>query len=138
MDSKDLIGLALLEKDKAYVPYSKFKVGFATETTKGVFGGANIENASYSMTMCAERVGMFQAIMAGCRKGDFKKIAIVVESENPDDATFIVPCGACLQVMSEHVEPDTEILLGNKNGEFHTYKFKDLLPITFDILKHNH
>lgn len=131
MDNKALVSMATEAKEKAYAPYSKnFRVGSSILTNKGVFLGANIENGSYSMTMCAERTAIFQAIMAGCRKGDFEKIAITSDTKQ-----YIIPCGACLQVLSEFCSPETVVLLSNIDEEFQTFKFKDLLPITFDINK---
>ena len=139
MDNKELVDLSLLAKDKAYAPYSKFKVGSTILTTKGLFSGANVENGSSSMTMCAERVAFFQAIFAGCRSSDFLKIAIVAESSDPTDDNCIVPCGACLQALSEMVSPDMPVLLGNKNGVFREFKFKELLPVVFKLdTQHNH
>lgn len=130
MENKALVSMATEAKEKAYTPYSKFRVGSSILTNKGVFLGANIENGSYSMTMCAERTAIFQAIMAGCRKGDFEKIAITSDTKQ-----YIIPCGACLQVLSEFCSPETVVLLSNIDEEFQTFKFKDLLPITFDINK---
>lgn len=128
MEIKELVAIATEAKEKAYVPYSKFMVGAALQTKKGVFSGANIENASYSLCMCAERTALFQAVNAGCRKGDFESITVIANTKSR-----IVPCGACLQALSEFVERDTPVYLSDKNQKFIVYKFSDLLPVVFNF-----
>lgn len=128
MEIKQLVAIAAEAKEKAYVPYSKFMVGAALQTKKGVFSGANIENASYSLCMCAERTALFQAVNAGCRKGDFESITVIANTKSR-----IVPCGACLQALSEFVERDTPVYLSDKKENFTVYKFSDLLPVVFNF-----
>lgn len=125
----NLVKLATEAKEKAYVPYSKFQVGAFLTTTKGDFIGANIENSSFSLCMCAERNAIFQAILSGCKKGDFLSITVNGNTDKP-----IAPCGACLQVMNEFFDSETEIILSNKNGEYKIYNQTDLLPLGFSDL----
>jgi len=125
---QELVDLSKIARDNAYVPESKFPVGAAILTKKGVFTGGNIENSSYSLCMCAERTALFAAVNAGCRKGDFIGIAVIANTPNR-----IVPCGACLQTLSEFVAKDMPVVLANKDGHFVEHQFKDLLPIVFDI-----
>ena len=119
------------EADKArnfsYSPYSEYKVGASLLCSDGtVYTGCNIENASYSATVCAERVALFKALSEG--KRGFKAIAIVGgKGENPD---FSPPCGVCLQVLSEFCSPDLQILL-LLNGKIKSYTIKDFLPNAF-------
>jgi len=129
MNHMDLVKKAIEAKEHAYAPYSKFRVGVALLTKKGVFLGANIENASYSMCTCAERTAFCVAHMQGCRKGDYMSITINGDTEQP-----LPPCGACRQSMSEIFEPETEVILSNSKGEFKVYKFKQLMPLTFTTL----
>lgn len=126
---KDLVKLAINAKELAYVPYSKFKVGSVLITKKGVYYGANIENSSYSMTMCAERNAIFKAVLDGNTIEDFLTIVV-----NGDTVDPIIPCGACLQVMNEFFNTDTEVVLSNKDGNFKTYKFSELMPLRFKEL----
>lgn len=125
----DLVKLAIDAKKMAHVPYSKFQVGSVLVTTKGVFSGSNIENSSYSLSMCAERTAIFKAVLEGCKKGDFLKIIVNGNTEKP-----IVPCGACLQVMNEFFDKNTEVVLSDKDGNFKVYNFCNLLPIGFSDL----
>lgn len=129
MNHKELVKKAMEAKESAYAPYSKFPVGVALLTKKGVFLGANIENASFSMCTCAERTAFCVAHMQGCRKGDYLSIAINGDTEQP-----LPPCGACRQTMSEFLEPDAEVILSNKEGKFKVFKFSDLMPLTFTQL----
>ncbi len=110
----------------AYAPYSKFKVGAAIITDKGkIYTGANIENASYGLTVCAERVTIFKAITDGEKK--FKVIAIYTNTKN-----FTVPCGACLQVMQEF-SPKLYVILINGKNEIKQYNLSSLLPHAFEF-----
>src|SRR5699024_6625884 len=102
-----LIDQAKLARTKAYAPYSKFLVGAAIFTQSGhIYSGCNIENSSYSLTCCAERVALFKAISAG--ETNFTGMAIIADTEQP-----IIPCGACRQVMSEFISNDIPIYLAN-------------------------
>ena len=128
MDNKELIAIAHKAKEFAYSPYSNFKVGAALLTSDGkVFTGCNIENGSYGATNCAERTAIFKAVSEGVT--DFEKIAIV--SSGGD---FTMPCGICLQVMSEFML-DKEVILSNDNGEVKILKVKEFLPYNFSFKK---
>ena len=126
MTDKELVQIALDAREKAYVPYSGFRVGAAllTETGK-VYTGVNIENLSYGATNCAERTAVFKAVSEGEKK--FKVIAITSDSNE-----FTFPCGICRQVIKEFTDKDTRILCSNNAGEFTALTVKDLLPYAFD------
>jgi cytidine deaminase len=125
MTNEELIKLAKEVQKKAHAPYSKFRVGSALLTEDGeVFTGCNIENSSYSLTICAERVAIFKAYSEGKRK--FKKIAIVSDSKN-----FISPCGACRQVLMDLAGGELEVILTNSIGEIKIFKLSELLPLPF-------
>jgi cytidine deaminase len=115
---------ALAAAENAYCPYSKFAVGAAVLSTKGeIFSGCNVENASYGLTMCAERNAIFEAIAKGHR--DIKAIALVTKT-----GRLILPCGACRQVISEF-NPDADIFcFGNDELPKH-FKISALLPAAF-------
>jgi cytidine deaminase len=106
-------------------PYSKFKVGAALETEDGtVIEGCNVENASYGLTMCAERVAIFAALAQGHRK--FRRIAIVADTNAPTP-----PCGPCRQILWEF-GGDLEVTLANLRRVTATHRMADLLPLPFD------
>ncbi|MFH1231253.1 MAG: cytidine deaminase [Planctomycetota bacterium] len=108
----------------AYAPYSHYRVGAAVLTTSGkIFCGCNIENASYGLTICAERVALFNAVANGYKK--FKAIAVVT----PDGS---YPCGACLQVMAEFA-PDLTLIISDTKTKPIIIKLKDLLPKAFRL-----
>ena len=120
-----LLIAALAAREFACAPYSKFKVGAALEDSKGgVHTGCNVENATYGLTVCAERVAMFKALSDGHRS--FVRIAIVADTESPTP-----PCGACRQILWEF-GGDLEIRLANLTEDKGTYRLKDLLPLPFD------
>lgn len=122
----ELVKIALKAREKAYVPYSHFKVGAALETKDGrVYEGCNVENASYGLTNCAERTAFFAALADGCRPGDFVKLAVVGQTED-----VISPCGACRQVISE-LAADCEIVLANLEGKMLKTNIQNLLPGAF-------
>lgn len=109
----------------AYVPYSKFPVGAALLTKDGqVFSGCNIENASYSLTNCAERTAIFKAVSEGNR--EFTKLVITANTKGP-----VSPCGACRQVIAEFCEPGMTVVLTNKVGTTVETTVGDLLPGAF-------
>jgi len=124
-NKKELVQKAIEAKSKAIATYSQFHVGAAllTEDDKIILG-ANIENASYGLTICAERTAVFTALLNGERK--FKAIAIAGDSEN-----YISPCGACRQILSEFCGKDLYVIMVNKNGKTKTVKMKELLPYSF-------
>ena len=121
-----IIDKAFEARNNAYAPYSKYKVGACVETKDGRFyTGANVENASYGLTNCAERSAIFSAYSDGCRRDNIKAIAIVAKSEK-----LISPCGACRQVLSELIPKDAEIILSNGEETVIT-DIESLMPMTF-------
>ena len=123
MDTKDLIEKAIGVRERAYAPYSNFKVGAALLTKDGsVYTGCNIESASYTPTICAERTAISKAVSEG--ETNFKKIAIVGSS----DYTF--PCGVCRQMIREFGK-DIEIIVANDVDDYQIFTLKELLPYSF-------
>ena len=131
MENKNLIREAIKARDKAYTPYSKFKVGAALYSENGiVYTGCNIENAAYSPTNCAERTAFFKAVSEGERK--FEKIAIVGGLEEKGILDYIFPCGVCRQVMMEFCNPEKFVIIVAKNeDDYKEYLLKELLPNGF-------
>ena len=130
-DIEKLIDFALAAKSNSYSPYSNFKVGAAILLKNGKYIlGSNIENKSYSMTMCAERCALFKLISDGYTKDDVVAMCITASSEE-----ICTPCGACREVMDELLNPETEIVLTNKNRERKIVKVSDLLPFAFKLVK---
>ncbi len=131
ISDKELVELAIKAKEKAIPTYSNFHVGAAllTEDEKIIIG-ANIENASYGLTICAERTAVFKALLDGERK--FKSIAIAGDSDD-----YITPCGACRQILIEFCGNNLDVIMINKKGDFIKKKMNDLLPYSFggDFLK---
>ena len=124
-DSRKLVAAARSARRLAHAPFSKFKVGAALETADGeIITGCNIENASYGLTMCAERVAIFKAMSEGHRR--FRRIAIVAGT---DDQT--PPCGACRQILWEFAG-DLEVILANPRRETGRRQLAELLPLPFD------
>jgi cytidine deaminase len=116
---------AIAARTNAHAPYSHFQVGAALESTDGrVFTGCNIENATYGLTVCAERVAVFKAISEGARK--FQRIAVAA-----DTGILTPPCGACRQILWEFCG-DIELTLTNLHGKTETLRLKDLFPRPFD------
>ncbi|MCI6848248.1 MAG: cytidine deaminase [Erysipelotrichaceae bacterium] len=114
--------------DKAYAPYSKFKVAAIIETADGKYiPGVNVENASYGAAICAERNAVTTAVAMGYRKGDFKKIYIMVSGDK-----LSMPCFICRQVIVEFFDKDSEIVLISKNGEEERHTVSELCPYPFD------
>jgi cytidine deaminase len=121
----DLVAAALAAREHAHAPFSKFKVGAALEDESGrVYTGCNVENATYGLTICAERVAVFKAISEGARK--FKRIAVAADTE-----ALTPPCGACRQILWEFCG-DAELILTNLHGKTETIRLKDLFPRPFD------
>jgi len=127
MDNTDLIMEAELAQKNAYAPYSNFHVGSALLCKNGrVFRGCNVENRSFTPTVCGERNAVFSAIADGVR--DFEKIAVVGEAEE-----FTYPCGVCLQVLTEFVDDDFPVVMKSGSGEIKEFRIGDLLPFTFRL-----
>ncbi|MEW6687224.1 MAG: cytidine deaminase [Candidatus Edwardsbacteria bacterium] len=123
---KRLVKAAKQAKKNAYTPYSKFRVGAAILTKKGtIYTGCNVENVSYGLTICAERVAVGKAISAAER--DFVALALVSDSRH-----LITPCGACRQIISEFA-PNLQIILINKSGKIKITNIKKLLPEPFKL-----
>ncbi|MDA3862460.1 MAG: cytidine deaminase [Deltaproteobacteria bacterium] len=130
---KKLVAAALKIRKNAYAPYSGFKVGAAIETQTSVYSGVNVENSSYGATICAERNAIFQAVSREGNTVKIKGIAIATSSSPP-----AVPCGLCLQVISEFSSGDIPVFLVNEKGETLKYKLSELFPHNFtkeDLLK---
>ena len=124
--SPDLVHFALAARLRAHAPFSHFQVGAAIEDENGlVFTGCNIENASYGLTICAERVAVFKAISEGAAK--IKRITVVADTD-----VLTPPCGACRQILWEFCG-DIEIVLANLNGESEVMRIRALLPRAFDV-----
>ena len=120
-----LIAAALHARQNAHAPFSKFKVGAALEDAKGqIYTGCNVENATYGLTVCAERIAVFKAISEGARH--FQRIAVVA-----DTPTLTPPCGACRQILWEFCG-DIEIVLSNLAGESENIRLGTLFPRPFD------
>jgi cytidine deaminase len=122
----ELIDAAKGACGRAYAPYSNFRVGASLALDdRRIITGCNVENASYGLTICAERAAVFAAIAAGAKV--ISCIAVVVDT--PTEAASLLPCGACLQVLSEFMPPDGKILIAG-GGQF---TLKELLPHSFAI-----
>ena len=131
MDPNKLIFVAKKAMERAYAPYSNYKVGAALVCDDGtVFKGCNIENASYGLTNCAERSAIFSAISAG--KMEFKAIAIAASGE---PAPF--PCGACRQVLAEFCNSDFPVYVARSADDYETTTLGELLPHSFDFRSSN-
>jgi cytidine deaminase len=123
--SDPLVAAARRARDHAVATFSGFKVGAALETAQGaVITGCNVENATYGLTICAERVAMFKALSEGYR--EFRRIAVVADTEAPTP-----PCGACRQILWEF-GGDLEIVLANLSTESGVHRLRELLPLPFD------
>ncbi|NHN30929.1 cytidine deaminase [Paenibacillus agricola] len=127
MDKQQLIQLAMEAREKAYVPYSHFKVGSALLDADGhVHQGCNVENAAYSPTNCAERTALFRAIADGKAPNTFVAIAVVGDTPHP-----ISPCGVCRQVLMELCAPDMPVYMANLQGDMIEMTVAELLPGAF-------
>lgn len=159
MELKELIKEAFAARERAYAPYSGFKVGAALLTRDGrVFHGCNVENASYGATMCAERTAVFSAVAAGERK--FEAIAIVggeasgsrdllrnsepsmsggaSKNRGPTESRefvsgFAFPCGICRQVLSEFCSPSFKVIVARSAGDYREFTLGELLPESFSL-----
>ena len=120
-----LISAAKQARENAHAPYSNFRVGAALRAKSGrIFGGCNVENATYGLTLCAERVAIFKAISEGER--GFEAIAVVTDSE-----TLTPPCGACRQLIWEFCG-DVAVILANLKGKSEVLPMRELFPKPFD------
>ncbi len=124
MDYSKLIAAARRARKNAYAPYSRFTVGAALLTAKGdIITGCNVENSSYSLTVCAERIALFKAVSERVTK--FRAIAIASDHDQP-----VPPCGACRQVISE-LAGDVDVLLCGRRGKPVIMKLHQLYPLPF-------
>jgi cytidine deaminase len=123
---EELVELARQARQSARAPYSNFKVGAAVESLDGsVFTGCNIENSSYGLTLCAERVAIVKAVSEGAK--DFARIAVIADTHSP-----IPPCGACRQVILELCGGEICVVMANLRGQIETRTLGELLPSPFD------
>ena len=127
----EMIHSAMEARKKAYTPYSGYKVGAAVLTNElRIYTGCNIENASYTPTICAERTAISKAVSEGWRK--LKAIAIVGSPEGDEISQFAFPCGVCRQVMREFANPEEFIVITAKSvQDYKAYRLCDLLPDGF-------
>src|SRR3982750_723628 len=124
MESR-LIAAAREVRERAYAPFSNFRVGAAVETADGeIYTGCNIESASYGLTVCAERVAIWKAL-SECER-DFTDLVIVVDTEQ-----LTPPCGTCRQIIWEYTK-DAKITLANLKGQSEVVDIRELLPKAFD------
>ena len=120
-----LIAAARTAREHAHAPYSNFRVGAAIRAKSGrIFTGCNVENATFGLTLCAERVAIFKAISEGER--GFDAVAVVA-----DTGALTPPCGSCRQILWEFCG-DAEVILANLNGKVERYRMSALLPKPFD------
>jgi cytidine deaminase len=120
-----LIEAAKDVRERAYAPFSNFKVGAAVETAHGeIYTGCNVESASFGLTVCAERVAIWKAVSEGKMK--FNRVAVVVDTDE-----LTPPCGACRQIIWEFCG-DIPVILANLHGQSETVQMRDLLPRAFD------
>jgi len=120
-----LVEAALQAREHAHAPFSKFKVGAALEADDGrIFTGCNVENATYGLTICAERVAVFKAISEGAKK--FTRIAVAADTD-----VLTPPCGACRQILWEFCG-NAELTMANLAGKTETFHLQDLFPRPFD------
>jgi len=127
LEEKELLSIARKIIENSYAPYSNFRVAAIVETKSGeLFYGVNVENSSYGLSICAERVAVFNAVTNGHR--DIEKVYVFTESERP-----VSPCGACRQVISEFNPRATIISYSLKTGAKLTWSLEDLLPHQFRL-----
>ena len=124
-DARSLVAAARRARRHAHAGYSGFKVGAALETANGtIITGCNVENATYGLTVCAERVAMFKALSEGHRR--FARVAVVADTQAPTP-----PCGPCRQILWEF-GGDLEVIMANLRRETGRYALSELLPLPFD------
>jgi cytidine deaminase len=123
-----LLAAARTAREYAVADFSKFRVGAALRAKSGkIYSGCNIENASYGLTICAERVAIFKALSEGERARSFEAIAVVTDAEK-----LTPPCGACRQIIWEFCG-DADMILGNLKGKTEVHRMLTLFPFPFDI-----
>lgn len=128
MTPEQLVEQARIAKSLSYSPYSHFAVGAALLCKSGkVYLGANVENSSYGLSMCAERNAVYHALMEGESPDDFEALALIGDTPEP-----ISPCGACRQVLSEFFPKSAPIYMAGASGEIYESNIEDLLPYAFD------
>jgi cytidine deaminase len=124
-DHESLITAAKQSRENAHAPYSNFRVGAALRASSGrIFGGCNVENATYGLTVCAERIALFKALSEGER--NFDAIAVVTDVDR-----LTPPCGACRQLLWEFCG-DLPVTLANLQGQTETMQMRELFPRPFD------
>lgn len=124
-ERKNLIGAASKAREHAHAPYSHFRVGAALRANSGrIFTGCNIENSTFGLTLCAERVAVFKALSEGER--GFDAVAVVADTER-----LTPPCGACRQILWEFCR-DAEVILSNLGGQMTVRRMSELFPDAFD------
>jgi cytidine deaminase len=125
-DTEELVRAAMEVRERAYAPFSNFRVGAAVRTKGGkIYTGCNVESASYGLTMCAERVAIWKAVSEGER--EFTHVAVVA-----DTPELTPPCGGCRQIIWEFCG-DVPVTFADLHGKVETLSMKDLLPRAFDI-----
>jgi cytidine deaminase len=124
----ELLEAARVASRSAYCPYSHFHVGAAVWAGGRIFAGANVENASYGLTVCAERTAAFAAVLAGA--GRIEAVAVAcVDAPEGSDPTGLMPCGACRQVLAEFADPETPVVVDRAG----TFTLAELLPMAFRL-----
>lgn len=130
MDKEKLIQAALGARETAYAPYSRYRVGAALLAEDDtIITGANIENASYGATNCAERTAVFKAVSEG--RKSFRAIAIAGGPEGEAPVDYAYPCGICRQVMSEFATEDFLVIVAKSTSDYKEYRLNELLPYRF-------
>ena len=125
---EELLKRAREAQKNAYAPYSNFQVGAALLSAGGkVYTGSNVENSSYGLSICAERVAVFKAVNDGER--DFTLLAVVSSGQG-----FVFPCGACLQVLAEF-SPEMKLIITDEKDNYKEYALQDMLPQIFSLGK---
>lgn len=127
MDYTQFIATAIAARDKAYAPYSQFKVGAVLVGANGeLFSGCNVENVAFSPSNCAERTALFRAISDGYAPRSFQALVVIADTDDP-----IAPCGVCRQVMMELCDPQMRVIQANLNGQIRETTVAQLLPDAF-------
>ena len=129
----ELVQLAIFTRQRAYAPYSNFKVGaYLLDANDECYYGCNIENASYSVTNCAERTALFSAIASG--ENEFVAIC-VVGGKNGEITDYAMPCGVCRQALADFCDADFKIYVGISEDKIKEFTLGELLPYSFDKSK---